>query len=306
MSALTWASYDDGVCLSKRAHVKAIEHIIKMRGGSQAHLMRCSDGHFYVVKFKNNPQHIRTLVNELLAVRLMEKLDLPTTPAAIVDVSQRLIDRTPDLVVDLPRHRVPCSSGFQFGSRYFGNPHKGWVLENVAPDELSTTQNWRDFAGMVVFDKWTCNCDGRQFVFCLREGTKYSMVGIDQGFCFNSVKWTFPDAPLRGLYGNKTVYRNIKGMDDFEPWLSRLENEMKFEDILEAAKGIPTEWYESDYGPICRLLEHLNRRRILVRELVRHSCVLLPLIFPRWKGDIAGRLVAIQGEQLRPLASKGN
>jgi hypothetical protein len=27
----------------------AVQHIRKMRGGSQSHLMRASDGHFYVV-----------------------------------------------------------------------------------------------------------------------------------------------------------------------------------------------------------------------------------------------------------------
>jgi hypothetical protein len=28
-------------------------------------MMRCSDGNFYVVKFRNNPQHFRVLANEL-------------------------------------------------------------------------------------------------------------------------------------------------------------------------------------------------------------------------------------------------
>ncbi len=43
----------------------ATEQIRRMRGGAQSHLMRCSDGHYYVVKFQNNPQHRRILVNEL-------------------------------------------------------------------------------------------------------------------------------------------------------------------------------------------------------------------------------------------------
>jgi hypothetical protein len=30
-----------------------------MRGGAQSHLMRCGDGHYYVVKFQNNPPHRR-------------------------------------------------------------------------------------------------------------------------------------------------------------------------------------------------------------------------------------------------------
>ncbi len=38
-----------------------------MRGGAQAHLMRCASEEYYVVKFQNNPQGVRILANELLA-----------------------------------------------------------------------------------------------------------------------------------------------------------------------------------------------------------------------------------------------
>jgi hypothetical protein len=48
-------------------HIYAVQHIRKMRGGSQAHLLRASDNYFYICKFQNNPQDIRILVNEYLA-----------------------------------------------------------------------------------------------------------------------------------------------------------------------------------------------------------------------------------------------
>src|SRR5437667_364076 len=47
--------------------LRATQHIRRMRGEAQAHLMRANDGQYYVVKFQNNPQHIRVLANELLA-----------------------------------------------------------------------------------------------------------------------------------------------------------------------------------------------------------------------------------------------
>ncbi len=50
--------------------ISAVQHIRKMRGGSQAHLLRASDNHFYVTKFQNNPQDIRILANEYLATKL--------------------------------------------------------------------------------------------------------------------------------------------------------------------------------------------------------------------------------------------
>ena len=104
--------------------LRAIEHIRRMRGGAQAHLMRCSDGNYYVVKFQNNPQHLRILVNELLGTRLASRLGLPTTPAAVVEVSRELIQLTEELCMELARSRTPCTAGLQFGSRYPDDPRR--------------------------------------------------------------------------------------------------------------------------------------------------------------------------------------
>jgi hypothetical protein len=70
--------------------LQAPEQIRGMRGGAPSHLMRCSDGNYYVVKFQNN-QHCRILVNELLGTKLAARLGLPTMPVAIVEVSADLI-----------------------------------------------------------------------------------------------------------------------------------------------------------------------------------------------------------------------
>ena len=53
----------------------------------------------------------------------------------------------------------------------------------------------------------TCNADGRQVVFHkeMRE-RKYNASFIDFGYCFNAGEWSFPDAPLRGVYGLNDVY----------------------------------------------------------------------------------------------------
>src|SRR6266436_4002879 len=86
--------------------LRALEQIRRMRGGAQSHLMRCDDGHYYVVKFQNNPQHRRILVNELLGTKLAARLGLPTTPVEIVYVSEDLIRLTPDLCVEMQGTRV--------------------------------------------------------------------------------------------------------------------------------------------------------------------------------------------------------
>ena len=145
--------------------LRALEQIRRMRGGAQSHLMRCSDANYYVVKFQNNPQHRRILVNELLGTKLAARLGLPTTPVAIVEVSEELIRLTPELAIEMPRQRIPCQAGLQFGSRYPGDPRR-LALHDFLPDEqLRQVANLYDFAGMLVFDKWTGNTNGRQTLF---------------------------------------------------------------------------------------------------------------------------------------------
>jgi hypothetical protein len=269
-----------------------------MRGGAQSHLMRCSDGNYYVVKFQNNPQHRRILVNELLGTKLAARLGLPTTPAAIVEVSEELIRLTPDLAMEMPRQRIPCQAGLQFGSRYPGDPRR-LTLHDFLPDEqLQQVENLHDFAGMLVFDKWTCNTNGRQTLFFQgthreahpatdssagdKAGTSYNTLMIDQGFCFNAGEWNFPDAPLRGLYARNRVYEGITGMESFAPWLERLEKQMTEHALDEITKTIPPAWYEDDFDAVLRLSEQLLRRRSRVPELILAAKQSNRQPFPNW------------------------
>jgi hypothetical protein len=173
--------------------IKALEQIRWMRGGAQSHLMRCSDGNYYVVKFQNNPQHRRILVNELLGTRLASRLGLPTAPVEVVEVGAELIRLTPELCIELPRSRTPCAAGLQFGSRYPGDPRQ-MALHDFLPDEtLREVRNLHDFAGMLVFDKWVCNTNGRQTVFfeevARRSGGTPGAAGLGQG---EVARGTFP------------------------------------------------------------------------------------------------------------------
>jgi hypothetical protein len=97
--------------------VEAVQHVRRMRGGAQAHLMRADDGNFYVVKFQNNPQHLRVLANELLATRLAESVGLPVPMTEIVIVQEWLITNTPELRVDLSGLTYHCKPGLKFGAR---------------------------------------------------------------------------------------------------------------------------------------------------------------------------------------------
>jgi hypothetical protein len=282
--------------------LQALEQIRRMRGGAQSQLMRCSDGCYYVVKFQNNPQHRRILVNELLGTRLAGRLGLPITPAEIIDVSEELIRLTPELCMEMPRARVPCQAGLQFGSRYPGDPRR-LTLHDFLPDErLRAVENLHDFAGMLVFDKWTCNTNGRQTLFFREEARRplaqgdgreeassedldgsYEAVMIDQGFCFNAGEWNYPDAPLRGLYARNRVYEGVIGMESFAPWMERVEKSVTERVLAEVIREIPPEWYEDDYDAVMRLVEQLYRRRTRVPELLLAAKNTTRQPFPNWR-----------------------
>jgi hypothetical protein len=240
-----------------------------MRGGAQSHLMRCDDGACYVVKFQNNPQHVRVLANEMLASRLAARLGLPAPGVEVVEVLAELIELTADLVVQLGVGRAPCKAGRQLGSRFPGDPARTVVHDFLPDDSLREVENLSDFAGMLVFDKWACNTNGRQAVFFVEPGrSRRQAMMIDQGFCFNAGEWNFPDAPLRGLYLRHRVYEHVTGMDSFEPWLGRVEQRMSPDVLGEIAEQIPPEWYNHELDELGQLLARLDQRRGRVRELI--------------------------------------
>jgi len=262
--------------------IAAVQYIRRMRGGAQAHMLLCSDRRYYVVKFLNNPQHLRVLANEFLATRLAEHIALPVPATEIVSVGEWLIEHTPELCIQRQHDVVPCQPGLQFGSRYLVNPREGQVFDHFPPEKLGRLRNVETFCGMLVLDKWTGNCDGRQAAFWkkMRE-RKYRASFIDQGFCFNAGEWTFPDYVSRGVYAENEVYVDVRGWESFEPWLSRIE-EMEEQVILTVANQIPLEWYGAQRGELDALVVALFARRAIVRSLVRAFRDSDRNPFPQW------------------------
>ncbi|HWY67277.1 MAG TPA: HipA family kinase [Terriglobales bacterium] len=239
-----------------------------MRGGAQSHLMFAEDGHYYVVKFQNNPQHIRVLANELLATRIAERVGLPVPIMEVLEISSWLIENTPDLRIRVGSSSVPCQHGLALGARFVLGPLEGQVYDYLPASALDRVRNLDAFAGMLALDKWTCNANGRQAVFWKKtRDKKYTATFVDQGYCFNAGEWNYPDSPLRGVYPRNEVYAGVRGWDSFEPWLSRIEN-IEPSILWEIAETVPPEWYGSTVDELERLVEQLIARRSRVRELI--------------------------------------
>ncbi|MGH9398299.1 MAG: HipA family kinase [Terriglobia bacterium] len=273
--------------------LQAVEFVRPMRGGSQPWLLRCEDGSYYVVKFRDNPQHVRVLANEMLAGLLAQFIGLPTATPAYIEVADALADSTRN-AAGPPVHTscVPTgpssgfSSGLHFGSRFPGNPAETLAVEFLPDRILRAVQNLREaFLGALVFDKWTCNCDGRQMVFYRQpsgRGRGYTACLIDHGFCFNDGEWSFPDSAIRSLYPRRLVYESVRSVESFDPFLSRIEN-LKEAELAACAREIPPDWCDGEPTGPARLMETLYLRRRKLRQAlvdVKNSD-LRP--FPNWK-----------------------
>src|ERR1700736_6545620 len=144
-------------------HAKRL--IRKMRGGAQAHLLECDDGHYYVVKFRNNPQHRRILVNEWIASVFLNYLHISTPETAMVNLPADFLAGNADVHIQLGSRRQAVEPGWHFGSRYPGDPAKVLVYDFLPDTLLDKVVNAAEFLGVLAFDKWISNADARQSIF---------------------------------------------------------------------------------------------------------------------------------------------
>lgn len=136
-----------------------------MRGSTQAHLLRGSDGCFYVTKLVGNPQHDRVLANEMFASRLGRWLGLPIPEVQVIEISDWLIENTPDFRFEACEHKAKYASGRHLGSRYPADPWEDKLFDYMPEELFPKVKNGSDFARMLPLDKWAGNTDGRQAIY---------------------------------------------------------------------------------------------------------------------------------------------
>lgn len=266
-----------------------------MRGGAQAHLLECDDGHFYVVKFLNNPQHRRILVNEWFASVFLNYLQISTPATAIVNLADDFLSENPEIHIQLGSRRLAVEPGWHFGSRYPGDPAKVMVYDFIPDLLLDKIVNRNEFLGILAFDKWIGNADARQAIFFRArlqqwspsEGDAPRRLGfvahmMDHGYVFDGPHWTFSDSPLQGLYFRPSVYQHVTSLDDFQPWLDRILN-LPERILIDARKQIPPEWLDGEESAIERLLERLMSRRKRVPDMLAECRERRENPFPHWK-----------------------
>lgn len=271
--------------------VKARRFIRKLRGGAQAHLIEATDGHFYVVKFRNNPQHRRILINEWIASALLRYLQISTPTTAMIDISADFLADNPEVHFQLGSRQVPIDPGWHFGSRYPGDPARLAVYDFLPDALLERVSNVREFLAVYAADKWLGNADSRQSIFfrarlrdpspAIPERAGFITQMMDHGYVFDGPHWAFHDSPLQGFYFRPLVYASVRSLEDFQPWLDRILffPEEVIDDVF---KQIPLAWLNGDAEDLEALLEKLLERRKKTPELIEASRHTRTNVFPNW------------------------
>lgn len=273
--------------------IQARRFIRRMRGGAQAHLLEAEDGYFYVVKFRNNPQHRRILVNEWVASAFLGYLNIAVPRTALIELTPRFLTDNPDVHIQLGTKKLEVEPGWHFGSRYPGDPLRLAVYDFLPDALIAKVENLRDFLGAYVFDKWVGNADARQAIFFrarLRdwmpngpERVGFYAQMMDHGYVFDGPHWTFSDSPLQGLYFRPMVYQNVRSLEDFQPWLDRIVH-FPTEVIDDAVKQIPLAWLDdNDDEVLDAVLEKLMARRRRIPDLLESGRDGRVNPFPNWR-----------------------
>lgn len=264
-----------------------------MKGGAQSHLIEAVDGSFWVVKFLQNPQHRRILVNELVSSVFLRFLQIAQPEAAIIEVTKEFLRENPDVHIQLGSRRIPIEPGWHFGSRFPGDPQVMAVYDFIPDALLPKVTNLAHFLGILVFDKWMGNADARQSIFFRAKVQEWSGASaggrragfvaqmMDHGFVWNGPHWTFADSPLTGLYFRPLVYEKVRSLEDFQPWLDQIRHFP--EEVMDSAyKQVPGNWVAGDEAEFEGLFEKLLSRRKRVEYLIEDCRNGRINPFPKW------------------------
>lgn len=241
-------------------------------GVTKPHLIRADDNKLYVVKLKNNKLGIKVLINEFLAGRLGDRLDLCFPKSDVMMLTDDFIKKSRRL-----RH-LKVKAGLHFASEYL---QRSRFLQR---SDLSVAENKHEFAGVILFDHVMQNEDrtlNSRNMLVRRENRTYKMYAIDNSHLFGSGRWrnerlldlvNVVHMNKRRAYGS--LIRHYLCADDFAQYVKRF-SEITPEEIYQLVNEIPTEWLD-DEETRQLIKEFLVNRFVMVDEIAAHLVELIP------------------------------
>lgn len=248
--------------------VRAIRLVHGLPGGSQPALVLTDDG-FYVVKWKQNPQHRRVLINEAIGSEVLSRLSIATPKWAMVRADEAFLRGNPEARIALKNRSVPIQVGWHFGSKFAVNPLTTSVYDSVPSHLFDRIANLSDFIKVLVFDCWVDNNDRRQAIYfrTARKSLFVQMIDNGYAFGFDSENWRMRDRRIFAKPPLSDLYCSRDSDEHFESAIADARAISK-NDLDGIQRTLPPEWVEGDAQIITRLFDELIKRARRLPEVI--------------------------------------
>ena len=249
--------------------IQSIER--RLRGGTQALLVRDRSGAAYVAKFAGNPQGTRTLVNEWIVSRLLKYLRVSTPEVHHLHL-KRGIPGDELLQFQVGNRTVPIPEGVHFGSRCPVDPEKKAIFDFLPRTLLSKVANLPDLLMAYVFDKWVNQTDARQAIF-VRERLPaqtglFRAYLIDHGLSFGGSRWELGDLALAGLFVDRSIYAQPDFAAITHSNVDKIQ-QLPQDILFSIEQEIPDDWFQpKDREEMTRLLDALVKRQATLHDTI--------------------------------------
>ena len=212
-------------------------------GCTVPYVVWCNDGRKYVVKFPGNPNGSKALINELIASRLCEYLNLPIMEYQLIAVKR-------------DNYRESIDSDIEpIEGTAFGTVYNDYLLTVLNSGEIRRASNSYDAIKILVFDLLIGNYDRNKGNLMINPQTK-KVIMIDHTHIFNlGVIWdscqlkrleqeSFDVTKLHPFNYNNIINALVRN-DQFYFELNNFVDRVKNIDrgfVKEILDGIPRDW----------------------------------------------------------------
>jgi len=232
-------------------------------------MVETDDGYF-VVKWLENPQHRRILINEALCSELLTRIGIATPRWARIHVDARFLGDYPQAHIELHRGRGEIRPGWHFGSRVPVSPELGAVYDFLPQGVIDRVRNRADFLKALVFDLWTDNRDGRQAIFHRPANYGFRAEMIDHGHSlgFDGVTWCLGHSAARPAWlGLAGLYCSPQAERVYERSIRSIRR-VTIADLKGSLEKVPREWICGDEAVLHSLFDTLTRREDRLPEML--------------------------------------
>lgn len=259
---------------------RAIERI--KNGCTKPYHVLC-DGESYIVKFQQNPEGPRVLVNEYVCSKLAQLLKLPVPSPALVQVTSEFMS---DYGREISEHiEADLGIGIHFGTKKIKK-----VFPLVSTEMLRSAKNADVIPEILLFDHWIGNFDrARNGGNLLFDASKMEIVMIDHTHAFElGSLWSATQLNIKINEGftifdtSGYVYKKfvpfIRGNHPFHSILEKMSR-LTRDDLWNIISSIPDEWNVPEEDRVV-LHSYLWKRLCNIEKVL----LLLKPVLPYWKG----------------------